>query len=43
MVTQVNGFERFVQEGRQVKIGEKLIAFDRAKIAAAGHPGVVVR
>lgn len=26
----------------EVKAGEKLIAFDRAKIAAAGHPDVVV-
>ena len=36
------GFECFVQEGRKVKAGEKLIAFDRYKIAAAGHPDVVV-
>ena len=36
------GFECFVQEGQKVKVGEKLIAFDRDKIAAAGHPDVVV-
>ena len=36
------GFECFVQEGQQVKAGDKLIAFDRDKIAAAGHPDVVV-
>ncbi len=39
---QGDGFECFVQEGQKVKAGEKLIAFDRAKIAAAGHPDVVV-
>lgn len=37
-----DGFTCFVQEGQQVKAGDKLIAFDRAKIAAAGHPDVVV-
>ena len=37
-----DGFECFVQEGQQVKAGDKLIAFDRDKIAAAGHPDVVV-
>ena len=37
-----DGFTCFVQEGQQVKAGEKLIAFDRDKIAAAGHPDVVV-
>ena len=37
-----DGFECFVQEGQQVKAGEKLIAFDREKIAAASHPDVVV-
>ena len=36
------GFTCFVQEGQQVKAGDKLIAFDRDKIAAAGHPDVVV-
>lgn len=37
-----DGFTCFVQEGQQVKAGEKLIVFDREKIAAAGHPDVVV-
>lgn len=37
-----DGFTCFVQERQKVKAGEKLIAFDRAKIAAAGHPDVVV-
>lgn len=37
-----DGFECFVEEGKQVKAGDKLIAFDREKIAAAGHPDVVV-
>lgn len=37
-----DGFACFVQEGQQVKAGDKLIAFDRDKIAAAGHPDVVV-
>ena len=35
------GFQCFVQEGQRVKAGEKLLAFDRDKIAAAGHPSVV--
>ncbi|MBD5155982.1 MAG: PTS transporter subunit EIIC [Oscillibacter sp.] len=37
-----DGFQCLVQEGQQVKAGEQLIIFDRAKIAAAGHPDVVV-
>lgn len=37
-----DGFECFVQEGQQVKAGDRLIAFDRDKIADAGHPDVVV-
>lgn len=37
-----DGFQCFVQEGQQVKAGDKLIAFDRDKIAAAHHPDVVV-
>ena len=37
-----DGFQTFVQEGQKVKAGEKLITFDRKKIAAAGHPDVVV-
>ena len=39
---QGDGFQCFVQEGQKVKAGDKLIAFDRAKIAAAKHPDVVV-
>ena len=39
---QGDGFQCFVQEGQQVKAGDKLIDFDRDKIAAAGHPDVVV-
>lgn len=38
----VDGFTCFVQEGQKVRAGDKLIAFDRAKIAAAKHPDVVV-
>lgn len=37
-----DGFTCFVQEGQKVRAGDKLIAFDRAKIAAAKHPDVVV-
>ena len=37
-----DGFQTFVQEGQKVKAGEKLITFDRKKIATAGHPDVVV-
>ena len=37
-----DGFECLVQEGQQVKAGDKLILFDREKIAAAGHPDCVV-
>ena len=37
-----DGFQCFVQEGQQVKAGDKLIAFDRDKIAAAHHPDIVV-
>ena len=37
-----DGFQCYVQEGQQVKAGDKLIAFDREKIAAAGHPDCVV-
>jgi len=36
-----DGFTCFVQEGQQVKAGDKLIVFDRDKIAAAGHTDVV--
>lgn len=37
-----DGFDALVREGQQVKAGDKLITFDRDKIAAAGHPDVVV-
>ena len=37
-----DGFEVFVKEGEEVKAGQKLIHFDRKKIAAAGHPDCVV-
>lgn len=36
-----DGFQCFVQEGQQVKAGDRLIAFDRRKIAVAGHPDCV--
>lgn len=36
------GFECLVEAGQQVKTGEKLIIFDREKIAAANHPDCVV-
>ena len=36
-----DGFQCFVQAGQKVKAGEKLISFDRDKIAAAGHPDMV--
>lgn len=38
---QGDGFACFVTEGQKVKAGDKLIAFDKAKIAAAGHSDVV--
>ena len=37
-----DGFETFVKEGDEVKAGQMLIAFDRAKIKAANHPDTVV-
>ncbi len=37
-----DGFEVFVKEGDEVKAGQKLMTFDRKKIAAAGHPDCVV-
>ena len=37
-----DGFQCLVEEGRKVKAGDKLIIFDRDKIAAAGHPDCVV-
>ena len=39
---QGDGFECLVKEGQKVRAGDKLIVFDRNKIAAAGHPDVVV-
>lgn len=38
---QGDGFQCFVQEGQKVKAGERLISFDRDKIAAAGYSDVV--
>ena len=37
-----DGFVDFVAEGDQVKAGQKIMTFDRAKIKAAGHPDCVV-
>lgn len=37
-----DGFEPLAAEGDSVKEGQKLLNFDREKIAAAGHPDVVV-
>lgn len=37
-----DGFSCFVKEGQKVRAGDRLIAFDREKIHAAGHPDVVV-
>ncbi|MDO4620296.1 MAG: glucose PTS transporter subunit IIA, partial [Lachnospiraceae bacterium] len=37
-----DGFTTFVAEGDEVKKGQKLLTFDREKIAKAGHPDVVV-
>ena len=36
-----DGFDCFVQASQKVKAGDRLITFDRAKIAAAGHPDMV--
>ena len=36
-----DGFACLVQEGQTVKAGDKLLTFDRKKIAAAGHPDMV--
>ena len=38
---QGDGFQCFVQEGQKVKAGERLLSFDRNKIAAAGYSDVV--
>lgn len=37
-----DGFTPFVKEGDTVKAGQKILAFDRDKIKAAGHPDTVV-
>lgn len=37
-----DGFNCLVSEDEEVKKGQKLMEFDKAKIAAAGHPDVVV-
>ncbi|MDO4623617.1 MAG: glucose PTS transporter subunit IIA [Eubacteriales bacterium] len=39
---QGDGFETLVKEDEAVKAGQPLVRFDRQKIAAAGHPDVVV-
>lgn len=36
-----DGFQCLVKTGQKVKAGETLLTFDRAKIAAAGHPDMV--
>ena len=36
-----DGFACFVQQGQKVHAGDKLLTFDRKKIAAAGHPDMV--
>lgn len=36
-----DGFECFVEMGQKVKMGERLITFDREKIKQAGHPDCV--
>ena len=37
-----DGFTPYVKEGDEVKAGQMLLHFDRKKIAAAGHPDMVV-
>ncbi|MDO5702936.1 MAG: glucose PTS transporter subunit IIA, partial [Lachnospiraceae bacterium] len=37
-----DGFTPYVKEGDTVKAGQKILHFDRKKIAAAGHPDMVV-
>ena len=37
-----DGFTPFVAEGDKVTKGQKILEFDLAKIAAAGHPNTVV-
>ncbi|MCR5347562.1 MAG: PTS glucose transporter subunit IIA [Fretibacterium sp.] len=36
-----DGFEPLVREGDRVKMGQKIMTFDRGKIKAAGHPETV--
>ncbi|RVU97365.1 PTS trehalose transporter subunit IIBC [Coriobacteriales bacterium OH1046] len=36
------GFELFCRQGDRVAVGDKLLSFDRAAIAEAGHPDIVV-
>lgn len=36
------GFTLHVAKGDQVQAGQPLVSFDRAKVAAAGHPDVVI-
>lgn len=35
-------FEQFVEQGQKVKVGDKLVTFDRAAIAAAGYDTTVM-
>lgn len=37
-----DGFTPYVSEGDHVTKGQKILTFDKAKIAAAGHPDMVV-
>ena len=37
-----DGFAAFTKQGDKVKAGDKLLSFDRDKIAAAGHPDTVI-
>ena len=37
-----DGFAAFTEQGAKVKAGQKLITFDRDKIAAANHPDTVI-
>lgn len=37
-----DGFAAFVKQDDMVKAGQKLLSFDRAKIAAANHPDTVI-
>ena len=37
-----DGFNPLVEEDEEVKKGQVLMVFDRAKVAAAGHPDTVV-